>query len=495
MKPVRDSKVPTELVRRGNVASVSRQGIVASVSRRRTTLTNVVTLEANSSGGAVGRKRKVVSDSNVLTELVQQGIVASVGRKRKVVSDSHVQTELVQQSVAIVSRKRKVVSDSNVLTEPVQQGIVASVGRKRKVVSDSHVQTEPVQQSVAIVSRKRKVVSDSNVLTEPVQQSIVASVGRKRKAKPVTADYGGSIAEVKTRKRLGVVQTDDVISNVKTGHVSKKMNKPTLVPSAVIPSISDDDSQFSQSLDEEEKAYWEQLVASQKSGSGKGKGKGKGKVKKDLPKGATIFCTKCHEVFDDTDQLSVHEKNCFIGRHYPCPYAGCSYVNSQNSLLEEHIKGVHKNNPFRCELCPQEVFIYKKSYNKHFKHCHQSGPQNRNKFKYVCEDCDFVSDDRTEYQTHVDRHRNMKRYKCNVCGSAYFTQSQLTHHFKNSCSSVVDTNKYECSVCGKHLKSEDRYREHFYSQPEKMYYCEVCICRFFSERGLQLHGCNGGSKK
>ena len=501
MKPVRDSKVPTELVRQGNVASVSRQGIVASVSRRRTTLTNVVTLEANSSGGAVGRKRKVVSDSNVLTEPVQQGIVASVGRKRKVVSDSNVLTEPVQQGiVASVSWKRKVVSDSHVLTEPVQQGIVASVGRKRKVVSDSHVQTELVQQSVAIVSRKRKVVSDSNVLTEPVQQGIVASVGRKRKAKPVTADYGGSIAEVKTRKRLGIVQTDDVISNVKTGRVSKKINKPTLVPSAVIPSISDDDSQFSQSLDEEEKAYREQLAASQKSGSGKGKGKGKGKVKKDLPKGATIFCTKCHEVFDDADQLSVHEKNCFIGRCYPCPYAGCSHVNSQNSLLEEHIKGVHKNNPFRCELCPQEVFIYKKSYNKHFKHCHQSGPQNRNKFKYVCEDCDFVSDDRTEYQTHVDRHRNMKRYKCNVCGSAYFTQSQLTHHFKNSCSSVVDANKYECSVCGKHLKSEDRYREHFYSQhvldqPEKMYYCEVCICRFFSERGLQLHGCNGGSKK
>ena len=47
-KPVRDSKVPTKPV---------RQGIVASVSRRRKTLTNVVTLEAISSG-------EVVSHSN-----------------------------------------------------------------------------------------------------------------------------------------------------------------------------------------------------------------------------------------------------------------------------------------------------------------------------------------------------------------------------------------------------------------------------------------------
>ena len=325
---------------------------MASVSRRRKTLTNVVTLEADSSG-------EVISNSKVLTDpvkqdvaivsqktkakLVKQGIVAIVSRKRKVISDSNVLTEPVQQGIgASVSRKRKVISDSNVLTEPVQQGIVASVSRKRKVISDSNVLTEPVQQGiVASVSQKRKVISDSNVLTEPVQQS-VAIVSRKRKAKLVAEDYGGSIAKVKTRKRQGIVQTDDVISNVKTASVSKKIKKPTLVPSVVIPSISDyddDDSQFSQLLDAEEKAYWEQLVASQKSG--KGKGKGKGKVKKDLPEGVTIFCTKCHEVFDNADQLSVHEKKCFIGRHYPCPYAGCSHVNSQNYLLDEHIKGVH----------------------------------------------------------------------------------------------------------------------------------------------------------
>ena len=110
------------------------------------------------------------------------------------------------------------------------------------------------------------------------------------------------------------------------------------------------------------------------------------------------------------------------------------------------------------------MFIYKKSYNKHFKLYHESGPENRAKIKYLCHDCNFVSDDRTEYQTHVDRHRNVKQYKCNVCESAYFTQSPLTNHLKNSCSSVVEDNKYECSVCGKQLKLEDLYREHFYGQ-------------------------------
>ena len=60
------------------------------------------------------------------------------------------------------------------------------------------------------------------LVTEPVKQS-VAIVSRKRKAKPLTEDYGGSIAKVKTQKRQGIVQTDDVISNVKPASASKKI--------------------------------------------------------------------------------------------------------------------------------------------------------------------------------------------------------------------------------------------------------------------------------
>ena len=110
------------------------------------------------------------------------------------------------------------------------------------------------------------------------------------------------------------------VTTGKTAVVAKKIRKPTLVPTAVIPLTSqsqgsdyDDDSQ----IDAEENVYRQQLAQTQIAAnkkSGKGKGKGKGKVKKDLPKGTTIFCTKCHEVFDTADDLSVHEKKCFIGR-------------------------------------------------------------------------------------------------------------------------------------------------------------------------------------
>ena len=38
------------------------------------------------------------------------------------------------------------------------------------------------------------------------------------------------------------------------------------------------------------------------------------KVKKELPEDAKIFCVKYNEVFDTSDNLVAHEKNCFKGR-------------------------------------------------------------------------------------------------------------------------------------------------------------------------------------
>ena len=107
-----------------------------------------------------------------------------------------------------------------------------------------------------------------------------------------------------------------------------------------------------------------------------------------------ISCNKCKETFENVDDLQEHEKSCFKGRRYTCHL--CTHTNSQKSLLREHIKGKHEGDPF----CPDEIFIYKKSLNKHVKLVHT--PKEA-KFKYNCPECDFASDDKTEYQTHLDR--------------------------------------------------------------------------------------------
>ena len=212
-------------------------------------------------------------------------------------------------------------------------------------------------------------------------------------------------------------------------------------------------------------------------------------VKKVLPPDTDIFCGKCNEVFDDVSKLSAHKKTCYVGRCYECPHPRCNHVNAQKSLLHQHIKALHYDDPFLCTICA-DTFVYKKSLDKHLKRVHKIGPQT---FKYVCPECGKGTDDKTEFAIHLDRHDNLKRYSCNVCGQAFYAQSQLTTHLKHPCVSSTNTSSsFECSVCGKHYKTEDRYREHFRSEHintenPKPYFCEDCISQFYTESGFKRH--------
>ena len=103
-------------------------------------------------------------------------------------------------------------------------------------------------------------------------------------------------------------------------------------------------------------------------------------VKKELPPGAEIYCSKCNEVFGSIEELTKHEKKCYTGRRYPCTWQGCKHINLQKSLLHQHIKAIHYNDLFRFQVC-NEPFIYKKLLQKHAKKVHDTGLQ---KFKYNC---------------------------------------------------------------------------------------------------------------
>ena len=222
------------------------------------------------------------------------------------------------------------------------------------------------------------------------------------------------------------------------------------------------------------------------------------KVKKELPEGATIFCSKCNETFESADELTSHEKTCFKGRRYPCEYDGedrCECTFSQKSLMHQHLKAVHFEDPFRCSLCP-ETFVYKKSLDTHLNKLH--GLKKKTDFKYQCTECDKATDDLTEFQVHTNRHHNIKPYRCNLCNAkSFYSQSQLSEHLRKCRSSMEP--KFECSVCGKKFVEEDRYREHFKSQhvdtvTGEIYYCKICIIRMFTSNAFNKH-CETGRCK
>ena len=222
------------------------------------------------------------------------------------------------------------------------------------------------------------------------------------------------------------------------------------------------------------------------------------KVKKELPDDAEIFCVKCNEVFEMSNDLVVHEKNCFKGRRYACTFeGGCNCIFSHKSLMHQHLKAVHYDDPFKCEFCTQ-MFVHKKSLDSHLNQQHQQ--KEKDKFKYRCSECDKATDDLTEFKVHMNRHQDIKPYKCNICNQkCFYSQSQLMDHLKR-CRSLPEL-KYECSVCGKKFSQEDRYREHFKAQhvdtiKGEIYYCETCIIRMFTMKAFNRHcetgDCNNG---
>ena len=107
-------------------------------------------------------------------------------------------------------------------------------------------------------------------------------------------------------------------------------------------------------------------------------------------------------------------------------------------------KAIHLDDPFLCRFC-QELCIYLKSLEKHENTKHNV----KKTFKYSCTMCSKQTDDRTEFQVHVNRHTNVKPYKCNICEASYFSQSQLMAHMKTH--NVLSDPKFECSVCGQKI--------------------------------------------
>ena len=131
------------------------------------------------------------------------------------------------------------------------------------------------------------------------------------------------------------------------------------------------------------------------------------KVKNEaLPEGS-ISCLKCNRVFETVDELTKHEKGCHVKYSYECIDAKCTQTFSQKLLMNQHYRSTHLGIPFECKYC-DKTFLSKKSRDRHQKSGHLSDNANVT-FKYNCDKCDYKTDEKTEYTSHVDHHSEFKR--------------------------------------------------------------------------------------
>ena len=151
------------------------------------------------------------------------------------------------------------------------------------------------------------------------------------------------------------------------------------------------------------------------------------KIKKEAPPEDSISCVKCNSVFDTSEELSSHEKKCYVKYLYPCDDATCTKTFSQKLMMNQHYCLAHLGQPFPCRYCLKS-FASKKSRDHHEKASHLNKEEGVT-FKYECKQCDYKTDDKTEFTSHMDHDQEFKHYKCGFCDEGFYTQSHLKNNF------------------------------------------------------------------
>ena len=159
------------------------------------------------------------------------------------------------------------------------------------------------------------------------------------------------------------------------------------------------------------------------------------KIKKEASPENSIACLKYNSVFDTSEEFISHEKKCYVKYLYPCDDANCTKTLLQKSMMNQHYRSAHLGKPFECEYCTKS-FASKKSRDHHEKATHLNTTEGVS-FKYECEQCDYKTDDKMEFTSHMDHHKEFKCFKFGFCDEGFYTQSQLKNHFPK-CKAVAE---------------------------------------------------------
>ena len=164
--------------------------------------------------------------------------------------------------------------------------------------------------------------------------------------------------------------------------------------------------------------------------------------------------------------------------------------------MNQHYRSAHLSQLFTFRYCSKS-FASKKSRDHHEKANHLNKEEGVT-FKYECEQCDYKTDDKTEFTSHMDHHQELKHYKCGFCDEGFYTQSHLKNHFPK-CKDTGEKQpqkprpKEECSKCGQVFSSCSAHHTHFLDKHTKnldgleKIYCDLCLFVFTSQKGYAAH--------
>ncbi|XP_055842020.1 zinc finger protein 3 homolog [Episyrphus balteatus] len=157
-----------------------------------------------------------------------------------------------------------------------------------------------------------------------------------------------------------------------------------------------------------------------------------------------------------------------------CKYCGKEDVPDFRSL-QNHYRQECSAKMYKCEFCSR-TFFTDKSWKTHVEIRHIEK-------KFVCELCGKSFAQITELKIHTRMHTGERPFECTICKKAYKTASGRAAHMDSHSNNV-----FPCDICGKQMNSRRNLVTHIRRHTEeKRLKCEVCGKRFFTKYHLNLH--------
>ena len=148
-------------------------------------------------------------------------------------------------------------------------------------------------------------------------------------------------------------------------------------------------------------------------------------------------CDICGKTYGRKDNLIRHMKLCHSEEqgHHECKICEKSFPTELH--LKTHKMRSHSDTRYTCAICSR-TFKHKGSLTLHDASAH------KRKFKMICQFCGRGFNIKTEYQSHIYRHKGLTPYQCSKCGDSFRAKYTLSCHFAGC--GVIEKN-YNCKIC------------------------------------------------